>query len=400
MKRTFHSLQIRDYRWFWIGMVASFNAMQMQVVARGWLVYEMTDSAFALGGVTAALGIAILIVSPIGGVVADRVEKRNLLILTQGSIMLITLILAVLISTEKVQYWHLIASAIATGVIYSFNMPGRQAFIPELVGEEDLMNAVALNSAGMNLTRILGPALAGILMGLIDVAGVYYVVAACYIVVIATLLTIPPSGSTATRVRTPMLTDLWEGVTYIRHNPTVTMLLAAALATVLFGMQYQTFMPIFARDILQVGASGLGWLMALSGVGALLGSLAVASLTDYEHKGWLLLGAGLLFGIALILFSLSRSFYASLVILMAVGAGGIGYMAINSTLIISSVPHEVRGRVMSVYLMTFGLNPLGALPAGAIANMWGAPLAIGLGGAILLVFFVRMGLTQSRLREL
>jgi len=286
------------------------------------------------------------------------------------------------------------------GAIFSFNMPAQQAIIPELVGEESLMNAIALNSAAMNLTRIAAPALAGLLVGIIGVAGVYWIITACYIVSISGLLMVRVTSTMPVRPDAPMREDLVAGLRYVRHNPTMVTLLALAVIPILFAMPYQMLMPIFARQVLDVGASGYGWLMSMAGVGALAGSLGIASLGDFRRKGLLLLGFGLVFGTALVGFSFSGSFYLSLIILLVVGVGSTGYMALNNTLIQLNTPHEMRGRVMSLFMMTVGLMPLGTLPAGAVAEVVGVAPVVGVGGAIVVVFMVAIALTQRRVRNL
>lgn len=398
--RTFASLRIANYRWLWVSMTASFIALHMQMIARGWLVAEMTNSPLALGLVGSAFGVPLLIFSLFGGVIADRVKKRSLLVTTQAGLFTVSLAITILIQMGVVAVWHLITASLLMGVVFSFNMPAQQAIIPELVGEKSLMNAIALNSAVMNLSRVAAPSLAGLLVGIIGVAGVYWIVTACYIVAIISLLKIRVTTTMSVRPNAPMRQDLVEGLRYVRHNPMLITLLAMALVPVLFAMPYQMLMPIFARSVLDVGATGYGLLMTMTGVGALAGSLGIASLGNFQRKGLLLLGFGLVFGVALVLFSLSRSFPLSLVILLGVGVGSTGYMALNNTLMQLNTPHEVRGRVMSLFMMTFGLMPLGTLPAGAIAEVVGVAPVVGVGGAIVFVVMVAVALTQSRVRDI
>jgi MFS family permease len=398
--RTFASLRISNYRWLWISMTASFISMNMQTIARGWLVAEMTDSPLALGLVSSAFGAPLLIFSLFGGVIADRVKKKNLIIISQTGSLFIALIIAILIQMDVIAIWHLVTASLLMGVVFSFNMPAQQAIIPELVGEDSLMNAIALNSAMMNLCRIAAPSLAGFLVGIIGVAGVYWIVTGCYIVAISGPFMIRTSTTMAVRPAAPMRQDLVEGLRYVRHNPEILTLLAMAVIPVLFAMPYQMLMPIFARDVLDVGASGYGLLMSMAGAGALAGSLGIASLGNFQRKGLLLLGFGLIFGVSLVFFSISRSFPLSLVILLAVGVGSTGYMALNNTLIQLSTPHEVRGRVMSLFMMTFGLMPIGTLPAGAIAEVVGVAPVVGVGGAIVFVTMVIVALTQPRVRRI
>lgn len=398
--KTFDSLHNSNYRWLWLSMLASFIGLHMQMIARGWLVVEMTDSPLILGLVSSAFAIPLLIFSLFGGVIADRLPKKNVLIFSQASIFVLSLVIAILIQIGTIAVWHLITASLLLGSVFSFNMPARQAIIPELVGEQSLMNAIALNAAAMNLTRVAAPALAGLLVGIIDVVGVYWIVAACYIVSIGSLMMIRVTTKRAGKPSTSMRKDLVVGLSFVRHNPTILTLLIMAIIPVIFGLSYQMLMPIFARNVLDVGASGYGALMSAAGLGALIGSLGIASMGNFQRKGLLLLGFGFVFGVTLILFSISNIFWLSLVLLVGVGIGSTGYMALNNTLIQLKTPSEMRGRVMSLFMMTVGLVPLGTLPSGAIAEVTGVAPVVGVSGAILLVFIIVMIMTQPRMRKL
>jgi predicted MFS family arabinose efflux permease len=334
------------------------------------------------------------------GVVVDRVEKRNLLITTQAFTGMVTLVIAVLITTDAIELWHLVIASLASGVILAFNLPGRQAIIPELVERRQIMNAVGLGSGAMNLSRIVAPALAGVLVGVIGIAGVYYIMVACYALAVAMLFMIPPLGVPAQNNLTTPTSALREGLSYVRRSSILMALLTMAFVPIVFGMPYQMLMPVFAVDVLHVGPSGFGYLMAATGVGALVGSLVVASLGDFRHKGLFLLSSSALFGVFLILFASSRYFYLSLFLLLGVGAASAGYLASNNTLLQLNVDDNVRGRVMSMYMMTIGLFPIGVMPAAALAEAMGIPFAVGLGGGILLLFTLAMALLRPGLRKL
>ncbi|MBI4215843.1 MAG: MFS transporter [Chloroflexi bacterium] len=399
--RTFSSLRIRNYRWFWIGMLFGFSAMQMQQVARGWLVYEMTGSALALGAIMAAAGIPMLLFSLLGGVAADRFDKRNLLIIVEGSIGLVNLVVAILIALNAVEFWHLLVASLATGAMFSFYMPTRQSIVPELVGERDLFNAIALNTSGMNLTRIAAPAIAGVLVGIIGVAGVYYIIAACYFIIMVTLLPIPSTGNRGGKLLSGAGQDIMEGLNYIRRSQTLLILLAMALVVSLFAMPYLFLMPVFAVKELGRGAIELGVMMGVSGIGALAGSLTIGSLgRDFNHKGWLSIIMVLSFGASLLFFASARSYPLSLVALVFVGIANTGFMAVNNTLIMTNVTHEVRGRVMSVYMMTFGLQSAGMLFIGILADGLGAPAAVGLGAIITIIATLACAILTPQLRRL
>jgi len=397
---TFTSLKNRQYRWFWLGMLASFIGIHLQLVARNWLVYEMTGSALSLGIVIAAWGLPILLLSLYGGAVADRLKKRDLLIVTQVANGIITLIIAILIATGGIALWHLIAAAALTGIIFAFHVPARLAIIPELVQKEEILNAIALNSTGMNLSRFVGFAIGGALLGVIGVAGVYYVVVFCFFVSAALLFMLPVVEKVRQRAVTSIRVDLVEGVRYIYHSPLLRSLLAMAFVSIAFGLPYMNLMPVFAVDIFDVGEFGLGLLLGMAGLGALIGSLIIASLGDFRRKGLLCIGLAFGFGAAVALFGFSDSYPLSLALLIAVGLLGAGYLAVNNTLIQSNVPHEMLGRVMSIYVMTFAMMPLGTLPLGAVSEAIGAQPAIGAGGVIVVLFTLGMAIFHSRLRRL
>lgn len=397
---TFTSLKNRHYRWFWLGMLASFIGIHLQLVARNWLVYEMTGSALALGIVIAAWGLPILLLSLYGGAVADRVKKRDLLIVTQVANGIITLIIAILIATEGILLWHLIAAAALTGIIFAFHVPARLAIIPELVQKREILNAIALNSTGMNLSRFVGFAIGGALLGVIGVAGVYYVVVFCFFVSAALLFMLPVVEKVRQRAVTSIKVDMMEGLRYIYHSPLLRSLLAMAFVSIAFGLPYMNLMPVFAVDIFDVGEFGLGFLLGMAGLGSLIGSLILASLGDFRRKGLLCIGLAFGFGATVALFGFSDSYPLSLVLLIAVGLLGAGYLAVNNTLIQSKVPHEMLGRVMSIYVMTFAMMPLGTLPLGAVSEAIGAQPAIGAGGIIVVLFTLGMAIFHPRLRRL
>jgi len=397
---TFDSLRVVSYRWYWFSLLSSMAAFNMHILIRGWLVYQLTDSPRALGLVSAAAGMALIVFAPLGGVVADRVDKRNLMIAAQSGGGLLALVVTILIFTGAIMLWHLVVASVLTGLVFAFSLPARQAIVPELVGEHQLMNAIAIGGGAMHLSRVVFPALGGLLMSAIGVAAAYGVVVVCYLTAATLLLRVPATGSRVVEADASMGFHLVEGATYIRRSPLLMALILMAVVPILFGMPYQMLMPVFAEDVLDVGARGLGFLMAAVGVGALLGSLLVASLGDFRHKGLLLLGSVILFGITLNLFAFSEDFYLSLLVLVFLGMVNTGYMATNNTMIQSNVADEVRGRVMSIYIMTFGLNGVGVLLVGEVAEHLDAPLAIAIGGGLVLLFTLAMVLWRPILRKL
>lgn len=406
---TFTSLKNRNYRWYWLGMLGSFAGLQMNIAARGWLVWTMTESELAIGIVMFAFGGPLFLFAIFGGAIADRVNKRNLLIATQAFMAFLVAIIAILITLNMIEFWHLVAVAVCTGFAFVLNGPARQSIIPELVKKRELLNAISLNATGMNLMRVIALALGGALIPIIGIDGVYYAIVVCYILGAASLFKVSLPQRAATPVPAPamanpigrlrnfrpdsivqflrsMWPDIKEGVIYIRHSRLVISLLAMAFVPLTFGLPYMFLMPVFADEVLGQSELGYGLLMAMAGVGALVASLAIASLGDFRQKGKLLLASALVFGITLALFGISHSFPLSLAILVGVGAGGTGYMALNNTLLMSNVPLRILGRVMSIWMITFALMPMGTLPIGAVAQALGPTIAVA-GGAIIIVLF-------------
>jgi MFS family permease len=397
---TFTSMRNRNYRWLWLSTLCFFGGLQMQVVARGWLVYELTSSPLALGMVSAAFGLPLLLFSLYGGAITDRVPKRNLIMFSQIANGSFTLIIAVLIATGNIELWHLIAAAAASGITFIFIAPGRMALIPELVAPRELLNAIALSSSGTNLTRVVAPAVAGALLAIIGIAGVYYLVVFLYCVSIVFIYLLPVGEAPLGRMKISVWAGIADGVRYLRHSPLMLLLLMMAFIPIVFGMPYQNLMPVYAVDVLHVGETGLGLLMSMTGVGALIGSLGVASLGDFRRKGLLLIILGLVFGIALAIFGVSHIYPLSLAILIAVGFANAGYMTLNNTMVQSNAPHEVRGRVMAIFMVTFALMPLGTLPIGAVAEAVGPAIAVTGGALIVVIFIIAIAIFRSSVRRL
>lgn len=397
---TFDAFQVVSYRWFWLSLLSSMAAFNMHILIRGWLVYELTGSPRALGLVSASAGVALIAFAPIGGVVADRVDKRNLMIAAQSASALLAVVITILIFTDAIMLWHLVVASVLSGTIFAFSLPARQAVVPELVEKHRIMNAIAIGGGATHLSRVVFPAIGGLLASIVGIAGAYCVVVFCYIAAAVLLLRVPPTGVRAVATSASVSFHLAEGLSYIRRSPILVSLLLMAAVPILLGMPYQMLMPVFAESVLGVGVRGLGFLMAAVGVGALIGSLLVASLGDFRHKGLLLLGSVSLFGLGLIPFALSGNFYLSLGILFCVGVVNTAYLSTNNTLIQTNVDDHVRGRVMSIYVMTFGFNGVGVLLVGEIAEHLDAPVAVAMGGALVLLFGLVMLLRRPALRRL
>ncbi len=395
---TFAALQDRHFRWYWLGMLASSSTMQMGGVGQGWLVYEIAGSALALGWVSAGWSIANSALSPWAGVLSDRVEKRTLLLWTRGLMVVSALVIASVIALGLIQVWHLAVYSLFRGVLFAVMMPAQNAYLAELVDRQTLLNAVSLNSIGMGLAGIFAASLAGFLIDSIGVQAVYFGVAVLYLAVFVTTLKLPLTGSTDPGSAS-VWSDIAAGVKYIRLCPALIPLLILVFLRGFFAMPYGTLMPKYAEDIMHLDASGLGILVAAPGVGSLISSLVMASMSDFQSKGKLLLSSGVVLGVALVLFSKTQLFVLVLVLLAIVGAAGNIYMVTNRILLQVNCDVPYLGRLMSAYMMMFGLTQLGTIPVGAFADRFGVPAVLTvLGGlfvvAIGLVWVMRPGVKK------
>jgi MFS family permease len=386
--RTFRALRHRNFRLFWWGQLISVSGSWMQIAAQGWLVYRLTDSAFYLGLVGFARYFPVLLFSLIGGVIADRFPKRDLVLLTQFFAMAQAFMLAVLTSTGTVEVWQIITLAALLGVVNAFDTPARQSFIVEMVGQEDLMNAIALNSTVFNSSRIVGPMIAGVLVPTVGEASCFYLNSLSYLAVLIGLLRMDVQGLAQAPLETAKSTvwlKLHEGLRYIRSDATILTLLLLISVSSVFGISYSTLMPALARDVLGLGATGYGTMLAAVGVGALSGALFLASWGSYFPKGRLFTMGNLLFPLSLLAFSFSRSLVLSGLLLVLVGFGFILQNAMANTLLQATAKEGFRGRVMSMHAFAFiGFTPLGDLQAGTIAHFIPVPLVIRLGALVCL----------------
>lgn len=355
----------------------------MQTIAQSWLVYRLTGSAALLGVVGFASQIPIFLLSPIAGAVADAYPRRRTMIIIQTLMMLLAFPLAVLTLTNRIQVWHIIVLAILLGFVNAFDIPVRQSFVAEMVGREDLINAIALNSSMMNGARMIGPAVAGILVALVGEGWCFLLNALSYLAVIVGLIFITAGNNPPTEHKGSSTEAIMEGFRFVLHTRPVRALLLLLGVVSLMGMPYSVLMPIFADDVLNGGPKALGLLMGFSGVGALLGALLLTGRQGVLGLGTWVMTACAGFGTSLILFSLSRRFWLSTFLLVPVGFSMMVQMAASNTLIQSMVPDRLRGRVMAVYSMMFvGMAPFGALFAGVLANVLGAPATVAVGGVV------------------
>jgi len=395
---TLRALRHRNFQLFFGGQIISLTGTWMQSVAQAWLVYSLTKSSFLLGAVGFASQIPIFLLAPLGGTAADRTNRHRLIIATQTTSMLLAGILAWLTLSGRVQVPYIFVLATLLGVVNAFDIPGRQAFLVDMVGKEDLMNAIALNSSIFNGARVVGPAVAGILVAKIGEGWCFAVNAISYIAVIIGLLLMNVHCEPRVSKNSP-LADIVEGFRWVNRTRVIRALLLLIGLVSLVGMPYTVLMPVFADKILYGGARGLGILMGATGVGALLGALTLASKTGVKGLGrWVAITcAG--FGVSIILFSFSRHFWLSVALLLPAGFSMMLQMACSNTLIQTMVPDQLRGRVMALYSMMFmGMAPFGALFGGALAERMGAPVTVAVGGAACVLGAIWFGRELPELR--
>ena len=383
LKTSLRAFRHRDYRLFFAGQLTSLVGTWMQTVAQSWLVYRLTDSAALLGLVGFLAQLPTFLFAPLAGAVADGYPRRKVMLAIQILSMLQAFPLAILTLTNRIQVWHVIVLAVLLGIVNAFDIPVRQSFVAEIVGREDLINGIALNSSMMNASRIIGPAVAGMVVAAFGGGWGFLLNGFSYLAVIVCLLFIKSGNRAPGDHRGSHIQAVIEGFRFVIHTRPVRSILVLLGLVSVMGMPYSVLMPIFADDILQGGARGLGLLMGSTGVGALIGAATLAGRRGVRGLGrWVMLASGG-FGTGLILFSLSRVFWISALLLIPVGFAMMVQMASSNTLIQSMVPDRLRGRVMAVYSMMFiGMAPFGALLAGFLANSIGAPMTVASGGAV------------------
>ena len=386
--RRFSALRNRNFALLWFGLLVSNSGSWMQLVAQGVLVYDLTRSAFALGLVSFARAVPMMVVTPMGGVVADRVPRLRLLKVTQITALCLALVLAVLTSAGVITVWQIALLSLLSGTVNAFDQPTRQALLPDLVRREDLTNAIALNSAAWQGAAMFGPALAGLAIGWVGIAGAFYANAASFLAVVAALLLMRgvPERSADAREPRGLFDDLAQGLRYVRATRLVWTLLVLSVVTSVFGRSYVQLLPAFAGAVLHVGPRELGLMMSAPGAGTLVGATALGALGDVRRKGGVLLGGMALFSVTLILFSVSRSLPLALVLLFLTGVTSIVFSTMLSSMLQLTVPGHMRGRVMSLLTVSFqGFGPVGALLTGSLADVIGTPRAIALAAALMAV---------------
>ncbi|GBD24211.1 Enterobactin exporter EntS [bacterium HR29] len=381
-RRTFAALGNERFRLLWFGTLFSFLGMQMQIIARGYLAYDLTGKNGALGGVMLAFGVPQLVLSLWGGVIADRLPKRNVLVAAQSVIALNSAWIAAMIATGQIAYWMLIVAGVVQGVGFAFIGPARQAFISDLVGRETIGNAVVLQQMSMNGTRVIGPSLAGFFIAVpfIGLAGVYALTTVGFFIAMMTMLRLPRGDpAPGARDHSP-LADLRDGLRYVRRKPAVLQLILVSFAVVMLGFPYQSFLPSVAASVYDVGSTGLGALSSAAAIGAVAATVAVATFADHPRAWHLQPVAGIAFGGALVVLGLVDRFEAGMVTMLFVGGLAAAFQSLNNSLTMMFTDHEYHGRVQSMTMMSWSLFGIAALPIGVVADHIGIRETLSLMG--------------------
>ena len=397
---TFASLREKDYRYFWFGLIALMAAVNMQMVARAQLAWDLTESIRMVGLAGAAFAPPILLFSLFGGVIADRVERKRVIQIGQLVIAVMSLFIGLSVSTATITIWHLIGSAAIQGCVWAFLMPARQAVVPQLVGRDNMTNAIALNSSGMSLMTLAAPGIGGVLYATAGADVAYFAIAG--LALLAAMLTtkmprLPVGGSSG---RNRMAADIADGLRYVAGNRTVMFLLLLALSSTLFAMPFRNLLPAFVEESFGRGAASVGLLMSMIGLGSLVGSLFIAGLRRGSRKGPVLIGMTVMSGGGIVLAAVAPSYALVVAIMVLLGVGDSGRRALNSSLILENTDEEHRGRVMGMYMMNFGLIPLGVIPLAEVAESVGITIAFAGAGSLLIAAAALSGTLTRRVWRL
>ncbi|HEV8427931.1 MAG TPA: MFS transporter [Pyrinomonadaceae bacterium] len=402
----FRALSHRNFRLFWIGAFLSNVGTWMQAVAQGWLVLQLTNSPFWLGLDAFMATSPGFVLTLVGGVFADRIDRRRLLLYTQVMAGIAALALAALVATNVVNRWMVLGFSFVTGCCMSLASPSYLAMTYDLVGREDLTNAIAMNSTQFQLSRVVGPALAGVAFRVFGLAGCFFANGLSFIAVVAALWMVQMEShakpeAPAVKQKSAIWRDLLEGLQYVSSRPRVSSLLLLSAVNSLFGAPYFTLVPVYARDIFHMGETGLALMMGTAGGGAFIGALLVAYLGDFRRKGWFVLGGSIMFGLCIIGFALSARLSLSLLFLFGLGFAIVLSVAITNTLLQKLVTDQMRGRVMSMFILSFiGTMPIGNILAGAASNHFGPQHTLAVGGFVVTIVATGVAIFNHRLREL
>ena len=394
------ALRYPNFRWFWISTSGQAMAQGMQFLILGWLVLDLTGSTSQLGLTIFFYGIPNLTLVLFGGIFADRINRKKLLLFSQFGVTAIMFLMASLTVTGLVAVWQIFAASFILGALHAINMPTRLAMVVNLVEREDIMNAVVLNAAVMNAGRIIGPAVAGFIIDFTDLGPALFVNAGCFLAAAACILMIRNFSQDTPDSRRNILGDLRDGLAYFGRTPVVYTIVGIGFTFGFFGMPHMQVMPAFAREVLSASAGEAGLLMTAAGIGSLAANVILTMLGNYRKKNLLLIVALLLFEGALFAFAWSHWFWLSWAILLFVGMGSIGYISLGTTVLQLSVPQELQGRVMSLWYLSAGFMFIGALPMALVADLVSWPVALAGGAIICFVFTLWLAILRPTLRRL
>ena len=396
---AFPALQNRDYKLYFFGQFVSLIGTWLQIVAQGWLVLQLTNSAFLIGLVAALATLPSLLFSLFGGVIVDRFSKKKILFFSQSCAMVLAIVLGGLTLLNHISVWGIGVIAFLLGTVNAVDSPARQAFVPEMVTKEQLPSAIALNSGVFNAARVIGTKYSGLLIALVGTGGAFICNGISYLAVIAALVAIKTQTRPGTTRMKP-LAAIKEGISYSFSHPIIRVLIVITGMVSIFGWSYTTIMPIIAKDQFGLGAAGLGYLYAASGLGSLVATFLVGAYAKRFPPVWFIFGGNTLFAISLVLFSFTNSLSSALPLLFFVGLGLLSQAAMMNTIIQSLVKSELRGRVMSIYILMFlGLSPVGNFQVGWLAEHMGTGFAIRLGAIIVFLFGLLVFIYRHKIRE-
>ncbi|MFQ5902394.1 MAG: MFS transporter [Candidatus Binatia bacterium] len=394
------ALRYRNYRFYWVGQLASVLAQNMEIIAQGWLVLQLTNSPLMLGLTGLTHAIPTIVLTLVGGVVADLTDRRRIMIFTQGSMSVLFFILATLVVTAKVSMWHVLLFAFLSGCLRAFDRPSRYALLPQMVPREEIANAVALGSSIWQICRLVGPAVAGMLIYLYGVGPTFYVSSLSCLAAVILWFLISLDRHTFGESKRGLIQYMLDGLNFIRGNEIFYTLIGMTFFNSVFGMSYVILMPIFARDILHVGSQGYGFLQTVTGAGALAGTLTVAYLAGSRLKGWQTIIGAVTFGTMIIGFAFSPWYPLSLGLVFFIGLANQVYMTTINTILQLKLPDQLRGRVMGIYGLTWDLMPVGGTISGTIAEYAGAPVAVAIGGFFVATMALSVALYLPQVRRL
>ena len=400
MPQALGALRYRNFRLYWFAGIGQAAALGMQFLILGWLVLELTNSPSQLGLVIAIYGAPNLALLMFGGIFADRVDRRWMLFYSQTIVAALIFGTATLTLYQLISIWHIYGIAFILGTIQGVNMPARMAIVPDLVGRNDILNATSLNMAVFNTGRIMGPSLAGWIIQHVGMGHALYFNALCYALGCVCLLMMSGVESRSQNKDANMLRDFWAGIKYVAMTPIAFTMVGLSFAFGFFGAAYVQVLPAFGKEVLRLNADGAGFLLTVAGIGSLAGNIYLASLGNTKNKNWLLLGMIILFGVSLFFFALSPIYIVSLVLLFFTGVGFTGFISMGTAILQISTPPELRGRMMSLWLIGAAVHYIGAWPLGTVGEYYGWPMSLGGGALLMLGLVMWLGIFRPTLRRL